>query len=88
MGTILDDINYANDERLALLEAERVSNLKLSKDILNHDHYWIRYGMLYECYQTTHGKRFREILAVPGEPDCDRLTQKQVEMIEQVFLKK
>lgn len=37
-----------------------------------HDHYWIKDGILYESYHTIRGLRYRRFKDVPGMPDHDR----------------
>lgn len=59
---------------------------KLFRDHLNHHHYWIEEGELYESYNTIRGLRYRHLESVLGMADNNRLTKEDVEHVEQTYL--
>ena len=57
----------------------------IKKDV-NHDHFWIEDGILYESYRTLRGLRYRQILEVVNMPDTLKCTDACIKYIELQFI--
>ena len=57
----------------------------IKKDV-NHDHFWIEDGILYESYKTLRGLRYRQILEVVNMPNMFKCTAACMNYIELEFI--
>lgn len=53
----------------------------------NHDHFWIRNGILHESYKTIRGLRQRTIMKVEGFQDTRRCSDEEIEAINDKYVK-